>query len=115
MYATADTVKETIYRGRTIKIITDDNPMHPHHDFDNVGKMICFHKRYDLGDKHGKAKEYLQGEVKSYDKYLTGQFVDYVIIGIDGEEEDSCWRIDDAEYAMQEAKDTIDASLKRKE
>lgn len=34
-----------------IKIFTDDDAMNPRSDFDNAGKMVCFHKRYKLGDK----------------------------------------------------------------
>jgi len=34
-------------------IITDDNdPLNPREDCDNFGKMMCWHKRYRLGDKH---------------------------------------------------------------
>jgi hypothetical protein len=35
-----------------IEIIQDNDPLNPRIDYDNLGKMICFHKRYDLGDKH---------------------------------------------------------------
>lgn len=34
-----------------IKIIQDENPNSPRED-DNLGKMVCFHGRYNLGDKH---------------------------------------------------------------
>jgi hypothetical protein len=34
-----------------IKIIQDESPHSPRED-DNLGTMICFHGRYDLGDKH---------------------------------------------------------------
>lgn len=36
----------------TIKIIHDDDPQNPRRDWDPFGHMICFHRRYDLGDKH---------------------------------------------------------------
>jgi hypothetical protein len=29
-----------------------DDCLNPRVDFDNLGTMICFHSRYDLGDKH---------------------------------------------------------------
>lgn len=35
----------------TVKVVRDDNPISPRED-DNLGKMVCFHKRYNLGDKH---------------------------------------------------------------
>ncbi len=42
------------YKGYTIKIVQDPDPINPRHDYDHVGTMVCFHKRYDLGDKdHG--------------------------------------------------------------
>lgn len=46
---------ETIqYNGATIKIEQDQSPMNPRTDWDNLGTMVCFHKRYSLGDEsHG--------------------------------------------------------------
>jgi hypothetical protein len=38
-------------KGYTIRVELDTNPRSPRED-DNITKMICFHKRYDLGDKH---------------------------------------------------------------
>ncbi len=38
----------------TIKINPDDCPDSPR-DWDNLGQMVCFHNRYDLGDKHNFA------------------------------------------------------------
>jgi hypothetical protein len=32
-------------------IMTDDEPESPR-DWDNLGTMVCFHRRYNLGDKH---------------------------------------------------------------
>jgi len=43
-----ETVK---HRGFDIKLYQDDNPFDPRED-DNLGTMVCFHRRYDLGDKH---------------------------------------------------------------
>lgn len=37
--------------GLTINIIQDDDPESPR-EWDNFGTMVCWHKRYDLGDKH---------------------------------------------------------------
>lgn len=34
-----------------INILRDDNPMDPRED-DNLGTMVCFHRRYELGDKN---------------------------------------------------------------
>mgnify|MGYP001168297944 CR=1 FL=1 len=42
------------YKGCAIEIIPDQDPMNPRTEWDNLGKMICFHQRYNLGDrKHG--------------------------------------------------------------
>ena len=34
-----------------IEVIQENDPQSPR-EWDNLGKMICFHGRYDLGDKH---------------------------------------------------------------
>lgn len=39
------------YKGYTIKILQDELGGDCR-DWDNLGKMVCFHTRYDLGDKH---------------------------------------------------------------
>ncbi len=38
--------------GKELRIYRDDDPngWNPRTDFDNFGHMLCFHKRYDLGD-----------------------------------------------------------------
>lgn len=42
------------YRGYTIKIIQDEDPINPRTEYDNLGVMVCFHNRYRLGDEgHG--------------------------------------------------------------
>jgi hypothetical protein len=35
-----------------LEIELDNDPMNPRTEWDNTGTMICFHKRYNLGDKH---------------------------------------------------------------
>lgn len=48
------------YKGYEIDIQPDVNPENPR-DWDNLGLMVCFHGRYDLGDKHSfKSPEELQ-------------------------------------------------------
>jgi hypothetical protein len=37
---------------RILKIEPDHNPLNPREENDNLGTMVCFHRRYDLGDKH---------------------------------------------------------------
>jgi hypothetical protein len=36
----------------TLKIVIDEDPPNPREDRDNLGRMVCWHKRYSLGDKH---------------------------------------------------------------
>lgn len=45
-----ESVHEEDYRGYRIKIYSDDSPESPR-GWDNVGTMVCWHKRYALGDK----------------------------------------------------------------
>ena len=39
------------YKGYIIEIEQDENPESPR-EWDNLTTMICFHKKYNLGDKH---------------------------------------------------------------
>lgn len=51
-------VEKIEYKGLVIKIKFDDSPESPR-SWCNIGKMICFHKRYNLGDKHDyRVKDY---------------------------------------------------------
>lgn len=36
---------------KRIRIEYDDDPMHPRKDMDNLGTMVCWHGRYELGDE----------------------------------------------------------------
>jgi len=36
--------------GNSIKVLIDEDPQSPR-EWDNAGAMICFHRRYNLGDK----------------------------------------------------------------
>lgn len=55
---------ETIeYRGHEIKIYQDADAQNPRTEFDNVGTMLCWHRRYPLGDKQPSAspEEFIEG------------------------------------------------------
>ncbi len=41
-----------VYKGFRIVLSFDSDPQNPRTEWDNLGKMICFHGRYNLGDKH---------------------------------------------------------------
>ena len=50
--------------GYVIELHVDSDPENPR-QWDNMGEMVCFHKRYDLGDKdHGFTPETLLEYVK---------------------------------------------------
>lgn len=40
------------YKNYLLVIDQDEFPLNPREDYDNFGKMVCFHRRYILGDKH---------------------------------------------------------------
>lgn len=35
-----------------LQVMMDDEPLNPRENYDNFGKMVCWHKRYNLGDRH---------------------------------------------------------------
>lgn len=43
---------DTKLNGYTLKIIPDENPLNPRTDCDHLGIMLCWHRRYSLGDSH---------------------------------------------------------------
>lgn len=45
-------VEQFTENGLTVFIMTDPEPGNPRKEWDNAGTMVCFHGRYDLGDKH---------------------------------------------------------------
>ncbi len=62
-----EAIKQEQYKGHTIKIYTDPDPIDPRDKGyqDNFGTMVCFHKRYNLGDEgHGINKD----DFKSWDE-----------------------------------------------
>lgn len=44
-------IETIIHNGKTIEIYQDEDPTNPREN-DNADIMICFHGRYNLGDKH---------------------------------------------------------------
>lgn len=84
-------IEELEYKGYTVRIFTDEFPEDPR-EWDNLGKMIFFHKRYDLGDKHEyRAENYSSWEdlqqdvIQPGDVYLTVYGYDHggLCIGVD--------------------------------
>jgi len=69
-------VVETIeHKGYKITVHNDEDAINPREDFDNFGRMICFHKRYDLGDKHTEDHELDPMEFKAWIEKHTGKDV----------------------------------------
>lgn len=40
------------YKGYVIEIHSDEYAANPREEWDHLGTMVCFHKRYSLGDEH---------------------------------------------------------------
>jgi hypothetical protein len=40
------------YKGYTVTIYPDEDSPDPRKEFDHLGTMVCFHRRFDLGDRH---------------------------------------------------------------
>ena len=164
------------HMGLIVKIMRDEDPEDPR-DWDNLGIMACYHRRYNLGDKRisdrptdpaelrdwlklnaevvlplylydhsgitmstspfscpwdsgqvgwiyataekikeaflvkritkkllERAETQLRQEVETYDKYLTGGFVGYIVEDWQGNHLESCWGFEDEKYAIDEAK-----------
>jgi hypothetical protein len=53
-----------------IEVIQDESPESPR-EWDNLGTMICFHGRYNLGDKHDFSREEAQKFLKSKEICLS--------------------------------------------
>lgn len=51
-----------------LKIERDEDPMNPRTEWDNLGTMVCFHNRYDLGDK----TDYRTEDYNSWDELKQG-------------------------------------------
>jgi len=59
--------------GNVLRVISDDDPMNPRTEWDNLGTMICFHKGYSLGDKHDHKDpdDFRMSLIDDYYPYLT--------------------------------------------
>jgi hypothetical protein len=57
------------YKKYTISIVQDSDSESPR-EWDNLGTMYCFHKRYNLGDKHNLSLEDAMN-IEQSDQYIT--------------------------------------------
>ena len=55
--------REVLPSGRTLVILHDDDPPDPR-EWDNLGTMVTFHRRYKIGDKHNFSQDELMELVK---------------------------------------------------
>lgn len=44
--------QEILPDGATITVYPDETPPNPRKEFSQLGQMICWHRRHDLGDEH---------------------------------------------------------------
>ena len=61
-----------------LEIEQDNDPMNPRTEWDNVTTMICFHKRYNLGDK----TNYKSSDFDSWDELKEQIETDYKVLMI---------------------------------
>ena len=66
------TAKDYQHKGCRIQIISDEDPMHPRKEWDNLTTMACWHRRYHLGDIQPKEspREYLASLAREVDDEL---------------------------------------------
>lgn len=55
------------YKNHTIKLVVDEDPINPRDEWTNFGTLVCFHRRYNLGDKHDLDIDYAKELEKSDD------------------------------------------------
>ena len=60
-----------------------------------------------------KIYEVIQGEVNTYNQYLSGDVYGYKVIDKDGTEIDSCWGYYGMEDVIEEAKSMVDYEIKK--
>ena len=60
-----------------LRVEQDEDPINPRKEYDNASRMVCFHKKYDLGDKHGYDSGDFNGwvELRAYLEQEEGPLV----------------------------------------
>ena len=51
-----------------LKVEQDNDPMNPRTEWDNITTMICFHRNYNLGDKHNYKSDNFDGWIELMDQ-----------------------------------------------
>lgn len=77
----------------TVKVISDDSPLNPRTEYDNVGVMACWHRRYNLGDIQPKCEpdEWLAENAPEGSVVLALWLYDHSGITMSCEPFASCW------------------------
>jgi hypothetical protein len=48
---------------RRVRVVVDSDPLNPRVDYDNAGRMICWHSNYNLGDDHNYDRDNFEREL----------------------------------------------------
>ena len=64
-----ESIERFDYKGFVVKIYADDDLESPR-KWDNLGTMVCFHGRYDLGDKPGEKHDWTKKDLSEFEKFL---------------------------------------------
>lgn len=62
---------KTYHKGYEISIEQDENPINPRKENANLGRMLCNHGRYILGDEHKANKEEVLDILEGRRKYVV--------------------------------------------
>jgi hypothetical protein len=79
------------YRGYSIEVHQDEDPSNPRKEFDHFGHMICWHRRYNLGD---------EDHPPSPEDWLRGLAGDHVPFSVDGLSVETLWKIVERYYLV---------------
>ncbi len=87
-------------------------------DAGQVGYIFCeldkARKEYGnlpAAELEKKVKDYMDGEIKTYNQFHAGDIWGYIIKDDKGEDVDSCWGFYGADYCLTEAKNAADAEI----
>lgn len=61
-----------------LEIEQDNDPMNPRTEWDNITTMVCFHRNYNLGDKHN----YKSSDFESWDELKEQIMNDHKVLAI---------------------------------
>lgn len=64
--------------------VEDEYPLDPRKDWDNLGHMICWHSRYDLGDEHNYSVEEFREQLLVWDKNREVEFLPLYLLDHSG-------------------------------